>query len=97
MAKFLVLHTIDLRTADAAEYSTEAQMAKMNDSLAAYTAETHCIESWVAAGAGKIACLWEAPTDQAIIDAFAKIPHRKQLPVDGIYPATVMDWREMKK
>jgi len=97
MAKFLVLHTIDLRTADAAEYSTEAQMAKVNDSLAAYTAETYCIASWVAAGAGKIACLWEAPSEQAIIDVFAKMPQKSQVPTDGIYPAMVIDWREMKK
>jgi len=55
------------------------------------------VESWVAAGAGRIACLWEASTDQAIIDVFAKTPHRKQLPVDGIHPTMVIDWREMKK
>ena len=94
MAQFLVLHTLDLRTADLKAYATEAQMSLMKGMLDAFTAETYCITSWVAGGAGKMACIWEASSDQAIIDVLAKAP---PFPVDGIYPATVIDWAEMKK
>ena len=97
MAKFLVLHTIDMRTGGAKEGSSEAQMTKVNDYLAAFTDETYCVASWIAAGVGKVACLWEAPSDQAIIDVVARIPEKSQLPTDGIYPAMVIDWREMNK
>jgi hypothetical protein len=48
----------------------------------------------MAPGAGKLACLWEAPSEQAIIDAFAK---GLDMSTDGIYPATVIDWAEVKK
>jgi len=94
MAQFLVLHTIDLRTADIKDYTTEAQMSMTKGTLDAFTADTYCITSWIAVGVGKAACLWEAPSESAIIDVFAKAP---VMPVDGIYPAMVIDWAEMKK
>lgn len=88
MAQFLVLHTVDPKM-----FTSEAQMTIMKASLDAFTAETYCIVSWGSAAAGKIACLWEAPSEQAIIDVLVKMP----IPVDGIYPTTVIDWAEMKK
>jgi hypothetical protein len=90
MAKFLLLHTVDPRRG-----TSEAMPGVIKGVLSTFTADTYCITSWVAPGAGKIACLWEAPSEQAIIDAYAgKGP---DIPVDGIYPATVIDWAEMKK
>jgi hypothetical protein len=89
MAKFMLLHTYDPRKG-----ASENQMAVMKAVLGIFTKDTYCIASWMAPGAGKIACLWEAPSEQAIIDAYAKGP---DIPVDGIYPATVIDWAEMKK
>jgi len=94
VAKFLVLHTIDLRSADPKAYTSDAQMSMTKRMLDAFTADTYCITTWIAVGAGKAACLWEAPSEQAIIDVLAKAP---VLPVDGIYPTTVIDWAEMKK
>jgi hypothetical protein len=94
MAKFLLFHTIDLRTADLKAYTTEAQMSSTKGMVDAFTADTCCITTWIAVGAGKAACLWEAPSEQAIIDVYAK---GSALPVDGIHPATVIDWAEMKK
>ena len=90
MANFMMLHTIDPKRA-----TTEAYPGILKAVPAVFTEDTYCIASWVAGGAGKIACLWEAPSEQAIIDAYAaKGP---DLPIDGIYPATVIDWAEVKK
>jgi hypothetical protein len=89
MANYLVLHSYDPRIA-----SSESQMDTMKKTLDSFTADTYCIASWIAVGAGKVACLWEAPSEQAIIDAFAK---GLDIPVDGIYPASVVDWAETKK
>jgi len=90
VAKFLLLHTVDPRR------GASAAMPGMTKAiLSTFTKDTYCIASWVAGGAGKIACLWEAPSEQAIVDAYAgKGP---DIPIDGIYPATVIDWAEMKK
>jgi len=89
MAKFLLLHTMDPRKG-----TSGAMPGIIKGVLSTFTKDTYCIASWVAGGAGKIACLWEAPSEQAIIDVMAKGP---DIPVDGIYPATVIDWAEMKK
>lgn len=90
MAKFLITHKIDPRIG-----KTDAYPNIIKGVLAASTVDTYCITSWVAGGAGKIACLWEAPSEQAIIDIFAA--NGPDLPVEGIYPATIIDWAEMKK
>ena len=90
MGKFLMIHVIDPKMG-----KTDAYPSIIKGVLAASTEDTYCITSWVAGGAGKIACLWEAPSEQSIIDVFAaKGP---DLPIDGIYPATVIDWADMKK
>ncbi len=90
MAKFLMIHTIDPKAG-----KTDAYPSIIKGVLNASTNDTYCITSWVAGGAGKIACLWEGPSEQAIIDVFAaKGP---DLPIDGIYAASVIDWAEMKK
>ena len=89
MAKFMLLHTYDPRKA-----ATENAMPVMKAVLGAFTKDTYCITSWMAPGAGKIACLWEATSEQALIDVVAKGP---DIPVDGIYPAAVLDWAEVKK
>jgi hypothetical protein len=89
MAKFMALHSFDPKKA-----ATENRPALMKGVLGIFTKDTYCIASWSAPGAGKMACLWEAPSEQAIIDAFAKGP---DISTDGIYPATVIDWAEVKK
>ena len=89
MAQYLVFHTYDPKLATSA-----TQMAVTKTVIEGFTTDTYCITSWAAVGAGKIACLWEATSEQAIIDAFAKV---ENIPIDGIYPASVIDWAEMKK
>jgi len=90
MAHFMLLHTMDPRKA-----ATENQMPVMKGVLNTFTKDTYCVTSWMSPGAGKVACLWEAPSEQSVIDAIARLP--ADLPVDGIYPTTVVDWAEMKK
>ena len=89
MAKFLLLHTVDPMRG-----TSGAMSGIIKGVLSTFTKDTYCIATWVAGGAGKIACLWEAPSEQAIIDAY---PEGVDIPVEGIYPATVVDWAEVKK
>jgi hypothetical protein len=89
MAQYLVFHTYDPKLATSAN-----QMAVTKAMIEGFTADTYCITSWVAVGAGEIACLWEAASEQAIIDASAKV---ENMPIDGIYPVSVIEWAEMKK
>ena len=89
MAKFLLLHTLDPKIA-----KSNAQMPMMKALADSFTDDTYAIASWMAPGAGKIVCLWEAPSEQAIIDVY---PEGVDIPVEGIYPATVLDWAEVKK
>jgi len=89
MARYLVFHTMDPRLATSVN-----QMTVTKAIIDSFTADAYCITTWAAVGAGKLACLWEAPSEQAIIDAFAKV---ENIPIDGIYPASIIDWAEMKK
>ena len=90
MAQFLVLHSMDPRT-----LTSEFMMGTGARLMEAFTEDTYVITSWWALGAGKVACLWEAPSETAIIDIFAReVP---QWPIDGVYPATVTDMAEVKK
>ena len=89
MARYLVIHTIDPRSATSVN-----QMAITKAVIEGFTTDTYCITTWSAVGAGKMACLWEAPSEQAIIDAGAKV---ENVPIDGIYSASVIDCAEMKK
>ncbi len=89
MPKFLVLHTIDPRM-----FATDPEMKVYKKSLEIMTPQAQCISSLVAPGAGKIACEWDAESQQAVIDCLAKAP---ELPVDGIYPAQMIVWAEVKK
>lgn len=89
MAQFLALHTIDPRG-----FTSEAQPGIIKACAEAFTPETYCVASWVSGPAGKIACLWEAPSEQAVVDVIAKIA---LVPVDGVYPTMAIDWAEMKK
>ena len=88
MARFLVLHSFDPSIA-----KSKTQPEVMKAILNCFTKDTYCITSWMAPGAGKIACLWEAPSEQAIIDTY---PNDVGIPCDGIYTAAVIDWAEIK-
>ena len=89
MAQYLMLHSYDPRNA-----RSESQPSVMKSIVDSFTNDTYCISSWLAPGAGKIACLWEAPSEQAIIDVY---PQDVDIPVDGIFPVMVIDWAEAKK
>jgi hypothetical protein len=89
MALYLVLHTYDPSIA-----KSENSLGVMKAVLNCFTKETYCITSWMAPGAGKTACIWEAPSEQAIIDVY---PKDMPIPIDGIYSAEVVDWAEVKK
>jgi len=89
LAKFLALHTVDPKM-----FVTDPTFAFVKKALAAMTPEVYCIRTFTARGAGKLACEWEASSEQALIDVVAKVP---ELPVDGIYPMEVVEWAEVKK
>jgi len=89
MARFLALHTADPRL-----FATDPSFALQRKILRALTSEAWCIRTFLAAGAGKIACEWEASSEQALIDAIAKVP---EIPVDGIYPMRVIEWEDVKR
>jgi len=98
MAKFLVFHAVPSPMTNPKAYTTDAQMAMTKPMLDGFTADTYCITTWSAAGTGKMTCLWEAPSEQAIIDVLAKTPDIiRNMPIDSISTATVIDWAEMKK
>ncbi|MFC1944318.1 hypothetical protein ACFLX5_02320 [Chloroflexota bacterium] len=54
--------------------------------------DTYCIASWVSCVDGKGACLWEAPSEQAIKEALAKAV---DIRVGEIYPVEVIDWSDI--
>ena len=89
MARYLMVHSFDPRIA-----KSEVQMQVIQPLLKSFTKNTYAITSWMAIGAGIVACLWEAPSEQSIIDVY---PPDVDLPVEGIYPVTVIDWAEIKK
>ncbi|GEM_PF-1786830 len=95
MARYLALHPLDYTNTDFKNYTSEAQIVLVKKYLDAFTKDTYCISSWLAGGAGWLSCMWEAPSEQAIIDVMAKVSGA--LPVEGIYPVSVIDWAEMKK
>ena len=95
MARYMLLHPLDLLNTDPKNYTSEAQMGMVKKYLDACTKDTYVVTSWVAIGAGELVCMWEGPSEQAIIDVLAKISDG--LPTAGIYPMSVIDWGEMKK
>ena len=95
MARYLALHPLDYTNTDFKNYTSEAQMVLVKKYLDAFTKDTYCINSWLAGGAGWLFCMWEAPSEQTIIDVMATVSGA--LPVEGIYPVSVIDWAEMKK
>lgn len=94
MAKYLVLHTIDLVRLPKGGQLWEAAY----DLLDAYTEDCYCSQSWLGLQgfyAGKMACLWEAPSKQAIVNMLSKVVAP---PVEAIFDSTmVVDWAEEKK
>jgi hypothetical protein len=92
MAQYLVFHTMSVGT-----LTTDSAMKAAKAMLDCFTTDTYCITTWAAVGSGKQVCLWEATSEQAIIDMFAKVKNILDMPIDGIYPASAYDWAEMKK
>lgn len=70
----------------------ELVTSTLND---AFTKDTYGITSCLAGGARWLFCMREGPSEHAIIDVTAKVS--SALPVEGIYPVSVIDWAEMKK
>ena len=91
----MVLHPLDLLNTDLKSYTSEAQMGLVKKYLDACTKDTYAVTSWVAVGAGEVVCMWEGPSEQAIIDVIAKVSNA--LPTAGIYPMSIIDWAEIKK
>jgi hypothetical protein len=94
MAKYLVLHTIDLvRLPKGGQLWGAAY-----DLLDSYTKDCYCSQSWIGLQgfyAGKMACLWEAPSKEAIVKMLGQVAGP---PVDAIFDSTmVVDWAEEKK
>lgn len=95
MARYIVLHPLDFTNTDYKNYTSEAQMVLVKKYIDAFTKDTYAVTSWMAGGAGWLFCMWEGPSEQAIIDVMAKVSGA--LPTEGIYPVSVIDWAEMKK
>ena len=94
MAKYLVLHTIDL-----AKLPKGGQLwAAAYDALDLYTKNCYCSQSWIGIQgfySGKMACLWEAPSKEAIVNMLSEVAGP---PVDAIFDSTmVVDWAEEKR
>ncbi len=96
MPKYLVLHTIDL--AKLPKDTTGYLWSGADKLLESFTPTCHCIASWIGIRGfytGKMACLWEATSKQAIVDMLRIAP---VAPVDDIFDSTmVVDWAEEKK
>jgi hypothetical protein len=95
MARYIVLHPLDLLNSDLKDYTSEAQMGLVKKYLDVFTKDTYAVSSWSAIGAGLLFCMWEGPSEQAIIDVIAKVSDGPA--TEGIYPVSVIDWAEMKK
>ena len=95
MPQYLVLHTLDL-----GRLPKGGQLwAAAYDLLDLYTKDCYCSQSWIGLQgfyAGKMACLWEAPSKEAIVDMLSKVTIGP--PVDAIFDSTlVVDWAEEKR
>jgi hypothetical protein len=94
--KYLVLHTLDLTKIP--KDPTGYLWSGADKLLEMFTPGCHCVASWVGmrgSYAGKMACLWEAPSKDAIIGMLKKAP---VAPLDDIFDTTlVLDWAEEKK
>ena len=93
MAQYIVVHT----PLDAKIYAGDAFANFAKEIVSSFTKDLHCIATWAWGGGTNAICLWEAPSEQALIDFFADPARTVQVPVNGIYPATVTDWAEAKK
>ena len=96
MPKYLVLHTLEI--AKVPKDPTGYMWSGTDKLLELFTADCHCIASWIGMRGfytGKMACLWEAPSKDAIVGMLKKVP---VAPVDDIFDSTlVVDWAEQKK
>jgi len=96
MPKYLVLHTLEI--AKLPKDPTGYMWSGTDKMMDLFTKDCHCIASWIGMQGfytGKMACLWEAPSKQAIIDLLTIVP---VAPVDAIFDSTlVVDWAEEKK
>jgi hypothetical protein len=78
MARYIVLHPLDLLNSDLNDYTSEAQMGLVKKYLDVFTKDTYAVSSWSAIGAGLLFCLWEGPSEQGIIDVIAKVSEMKK-------------------
>jgi len=96
MPKYLVLHTLDLTKLP--KDPTGSLWSGTDKLLGLFTRDCHCVVSWIGLRGfytGKAACLWEAPSKEAIVAMLRKAPIA---PVDEIFDSTmVVDWAEEKK
>ena len=86
MAQYVVVHT----PVDAKIYAGDTFANFAKESIGAFTSDTRCLYTWSWGGGTQAVCLWEAPDEQTLIEFFAA--RQVQVPVNGIYPASVTDW-----
>ena len=86
MAQYVVVHT----PVDAKIYAGDTFAKFAQECVAAFTDKIRCLYTWSWGGGTQAVCLWESPNEQTLIDFFAA--RSLQVPVNGIYPASVTDW-----
>ena len=91
MAKYVVVHT----PVDAKLYAGDTFPNFAAECMGAFTKQTYCEYTWSWGGGTNAFCLWEAPDEQTLIEFFAA--RNLQVPINGIYAASVTDWAEARK
>ncbi len=91
MAEYIVVHT----PLDAKMYANDGMTALAKEIVPEFTADVFCKTTWSWGGGTCSLCLWEAPSEQDLIELFGAM--EIQVPVNGIYPATVTDWAAARK
>ena len=91
MAKYFVVHT----PVDAKIYAGDTFTNFAAECIGAFSDEVYCEYTWAWGGGTQAVCQWESPDEQTLIEFFAA--RETQVPVNGIYPATITDWAEARK
>lgn len=92
MAKYVVVHS----PLDAKVYAGDTFSRFAKECIDAFTDDVFCETTWSWGGGCNALCLWEAPDEQTLIEFFAART-TMEVPVNGIYAASVTDWAQAAK
>ena len=92
MAKYVVVHS----PLDAKVYAGDTFSRFAKECIDAFTDDVFCETTWSWGGGCNALCLWEAPDEQTLIEFFSART-TMEVPVNGIYAASVTDWAQAAK